>query len=345
VIVPTYQGARYLGDALESIARNALQDTEVLVVDDGSTDGTVEVARAFESTLRLHTLVTPRRGNWMAMVNLGLAEATGASCCILHQDDLWLPGRRRVPLTDIASGRASMVCMQTAVIDAAGHALGPWRFPRGVRPCMGRAVREEVARSLYVQNWLAVPSVTFGTRAAGECGGLDESLWYTADWDLWLQLLHTGSAILMPQFGTAFRVHSSSQTLQRSRNIEEFHAQLATVQRRHRWALDGQLAAPGLRRAGELSTRTDAALAAGFHRQPHGYLRWLGSILAAGPRGIRVYLDNASLGDRLRPRVRLAVQGALSGSSDTVPLSRARPDGGVRWASRPEDTRRLGSRD
>ena len=121
MIAPTYQGSQHLGAALDSVARNALGDIQVLVVVDGSTDGTVEVARALGTRLHLRILLPPRRGNWMAMVNLGLAEATGASCCILHQEDLWLPGRRRVPLNDIACGRVSMVCTQTAVIDAGGH--------------------------------------------------------------------------------------------------------------------------------------------------------------------------------------------------------------------------------
>jgi hypothetical protein len=305
VLIPTYQGGDFLAGALESLVRGATADTEVLVVDDGSTDGTVDIARAFEGRLSLRVLTPHRRGSWMAMTNIALAEATGARCTILHQDDMWLPGRSA--MRAVVHCADAMICMETRVIDSTGRFLGRWRFPHAVRPYTGRPARRAVAASLYVQNWLAVPSVVFATERARDCGGLDEALWYTADWDLWLKLLRRQPAILVPGAGSAFRVHSRSQTLVGSRDVGGFREQMATVQTRHAWALLGQPAGDTLRRAGDLSTCTNAALAGTFHGEAGGYPAWLRSLRRAGVTGVRAYLENASLGDRLAPRARVAL--------------------------------------
>jgi hypothetical protein len=306
VVIPTYQGRDFLADALGSVARLAAGDIEVLVVDDGSTDGTVEIARAFESKLPLRILMPRRRGNWMAMTNIGLAEATGARCCILHQDDMWLTDRSAVGPTAVVDCQGAMICMETQIIDRSGRAVGRWRFPRAVRRYVREPAQRALAASLYVQNWLAVPSVVFSTQRARDCGGLDESLWYTADWDLWLKLLHQDPAILVRKAGSAFRVHARSQTLVGSRDVEGFREQMAAVQARHAWALVEQPAGDALRRAGDLSTSTNAALAAAFHVEAGGYSGWLRCLRSAGVAGVHAYLGNASLGDRLLPRARVA---------------------------------------
>src|ERR1019366_7481592 len=295
VVIPTYQGHDFLADALNSVAQSAVGDVEVLVVDDGSTDGTVEIARAFASKLALRILMPRRRGNWMAMTNIGLAEASGARCCILHQDDLWRPGRSVMGAVASVDFQDTMICMETEIIDSSGRVAGRGGFPRAVRRYVGGPARRAVAASLYVQNWLAVPSVIFATQRARDCGGLDEGLWYTADWDLWLKLLHKDPAILVRGAGSAFRVHSRSQTLVGSRKVEGFRAQMAAVQARDAWARAGQPAGDVLRRAGELSTSTNAALAAAFHVQAGDYRGWSRSLVAAGVSGTHAYLANASL--------------------------------------------------
>lgn len=309
VIVPTYEGREYLPAALGSVLRLAAGDIEVLVVDDGSTDGTVEVARSYAGRLPLRVLTPSRRGNWMAMTNIGLAEATGARCCILHQDDMWLTVRSAAVLSALVESRDAMICMETRIVDRRGSAVGRWRFPRAVRRYTGQPARRAVAASLYVQNWLAVPSVVFATQRARDCGGLDESLWYTADWDLWLKLLRHGPSVLIGEVGSAFRIHGRSLTLAGSRDVTAFRGQMTAVQARHQWAVAGQPAEAVLRRAGDLSTSTNAALAAAFHVEAAGYGGWLRSLGSAGTAGVHAYLANAALGDRLMPRARVAASG------------------------------------
>jgi glycosyltransferase involved in cell wall biosynthesis len=89
VVIPTYNRASLLVRAVESVHRQTVQPEEILVVDDGSTDTTQEVAAKFGDTVRYL-----RQGNSGASLarNRGVAEAGGEWIAFLDSDDLWLPG-------------------------------------------------------------------------------------------------------------------------------------------------------------------------------------------------------------------------------------------------------------
>jgi glycosyltransferase involved in cell wall biosynthesis len=86
-IVPVYNGERYLGDALGSVFEQTHNNLEVLVVDDGSTDGSAEVACRFNNV----QLIKKSNGGSASARNLGIAQARGDYVAFLDADDLWLP--------------------------------------------------------------------------------------------------------------------------------------------------------------------------------------------------------------------------------------------------------------
>ena len=97
VVMPTYNGEAMLADALASIAREDDGGVEVIAIDDGSTDGTLDILGTFSDRLSM-TVVRRRVGNWAMNTNHGLELATAPWACILHQDDVWrrsLAGRPR----------------------------------------------------------------------------------------------------------------------------------------------------------------------------------------------------------------------------------------------------------
>jgi glycosyltransferase involved in cell wall biosynthesis len=89
VIVPTYNRAHLLGAALESAMAQDYRPAEVIVIDDGSTDGTAEVVRAFEA---VEYVRQPNRGVAAAR-NAGIRRSRGALIAFLDSDDQWLPGK------------------------------------------------------------------------------------------------------------------------------------------------------------------------------------------------------------------------------------------------------------
>jgi glycosyltransferase involved in cell wall biosynthesis len=92
-IVPAFNAERFLEDALRSIFAQEFDDLETIVVDDGSTDGTADVVRAFGDAVR--SLTQPNGGVALAR-NAGIAAARGAFVAFLDADDLWAPHKLRL---------------------------------------------------------------------------------------------------------------------------------------------------------------------------------------------------------------------------------------------------------
>jgi len=95
VVIPCYNGARYLGEAVRSVLDQDYEPLEILVVDDGSTDSSVEVARSFGE--RVHSISRPHLGASAAR-NHGIEHARGDMLAFLDADDLWTKGRLRLQL-------------------------------------------------------------------------------------------------------------------------------------------------------------------------------------------------------------------------------------------------------
>lgn len=94
-IVPVYNGERFLGEALESILRQAHSPLEIIVVDDGSTDGTAAVASRFAPRV---TYIHQANAGPAAARNLGLARSTGEFVAFLDADDVWADEKLAVQL-------------------------------------------------------------------------------------------------------------------------------------------------------------------------------------------------------------------------------------------------------
>jgi glycosyltransferase involved in cell wall biosynthesis len=89
VIIPAYNSAPYLGEALESVAWQTLQPSEVVVVDDGSTDCTGQIAASFDGV----RVVRQENGGPSAARNTGVAETAAPIIAFLDADDIWLPDK------------------------------------------------------------------------------------------------------------------------------------------------------------------------------------------------------------------------------------------------------------
>jgi glycosyltransferase involved in cell wall biosynthesis len=89
-IVPVFNGERYIGEALHSILAQTYRPLEIIVADDGSTDGTARVARSFGNRVKY---VHQANLGYPEAKNLGLSEARGEFIAFLDADDLWHPSK------------------------------------------------------------------------------------------------------------------------------------------------------------------------------------------------------------------------------------------------------------
>jgi len=274
---------------------------ELVIVDDGSSDRTLDIVRDFAKVLPIR-LLTPRRiGNWVAVSNIGLREATGDWACFLHQDDLWLPGRIERLRGEMESAEDALVLHNAIFVGPDGRELGPWTCPLPE----GDVPQERFIERLLIQNFIAIPSPVFRRNAAIGSGGLDEGLWFSADWDLWLRLGALGPVRFIAETLSAFRVHPASQTAARKALPEEWETQLTTVLARHLQNLPvtGNLRAK-VERAGMASIAVNSALSAASRGEPVSPSQVFLKLLALGPSGWHRYVRDSRIVQRVRSRLK-----------------------------------------
>ncbi len=303
VVMPVFNGAATLPAALASL-EGQTDGIEIIAVDQASRDESRAILEEAATRLPLRVLDNPQGTGWCRNTNLALSRARAPLVAMLHQDDVWRPGRaallqrmaRDMPDVDLWIHGAHL-------IDRGGRTVGHMSPPFGAIPRTVPA--SEALSSLLVQNTVALPATMIRTAAALSGGGLDETLWYTADWDLWLRLARRGVG-WHPERAAAFRIHRGSLTLTGSRDAEGFRAQLAEPVARH----IGQLAAPDaerVRRLAEASNAVNAALAGAYHAGGRGLLGALSKVLALGPHRWPAFVRATQLPSRVWPRLRLAL--------------------------------------
>jgi len=107
-IIPVYNGERFLGAAVDSILAQTRQPVEIIIVDDGSTDGTPEVIARYGDRVRS---IRQENAGPAAARNAGIALATGAVLGFLDADDLWLPDKLAVQMAELTRSPETMICL------------------------------------------------------------------------------------------------------------------------------------------------------------------------------------------------------------------------------------------
>lgn len=214
VIVPTYNCAKYVDEAIGSVLEQDYPNKELIVVDDGSSDGTLECISRYASRLTL--IRQPNRGPAAAR-NRGAAAATGTYVAFLDGDDVWLPG----------SLAARVHHFQANPSLAAVY--GRWErwYPRPdgsyppaswlVIPDSPRRVDRKASGWLYTQLLfdciISTCAVLMRRSDFLDLGGFDESLGRGEDYDLWIRLSRRGRIDKLFVNCFLYRMHDSNMTI------------------------------------------------------------------------------------------------------------------------------------
>lgn len=224
VCIPVYQGGVYLERAIRSVLDQDVDGLELVVRDNGSTDGSAEVVRGFDDPrIRLERAETtvPLEENWARTVAL----ATGEFVKIVCADDVLAPGTLRSqtevlradPTLALAAGRTDMIDAEDRVLFTGRH------LPR---PLLGTRSETEVCRAVvrHGGNPIGPPAAATFRRAHFEAiGGFRPELVFCMDLDLWVRLCAMGGLHGDPRTGASFRVHPGSASAATSR--EQFASQ------------------------------------------------------------------------------------------------------------------------
>jgi glycosyltransferase involved in cell wall biosynthesis len=222
VCVPTHDGARWVSATLHSVLAQTYRDFEVVVSDDRSVDGTLDVVRAIRDP-RIRIVGSPSRPGAAANWNHAVRSSAGDLVKLLCQDDLLAPGAlaAEVAVLDTPGHEdAAFTWFRRDVVDSEGRRVNRWPHFRAPDAAHGvAALARVVVRS--GRNPVGEPLVvTFRRSAYDRTAGFRGD--YVIDLDMWLQLASVGPGIAIPATLGAFRVSptSWSNTLRREQHDE-----------------------------------------------------------------------------------------------------------------------------
>jgi len=206
VITLCLNGADHLGEALQSVADQDYTELEHLVIDGGSTDGSLEIIRSFADehpTLRWWS--EPDKGISDAM-NRGIGFATGELVAFLHSDDCYAGPTVLSEVIESLKANPDAVWLTAGIreIGADGQLLR--ELP----------VRRYSARRLLRNNILFHPATFVLKETLEAVGGFDNSLRFAMDYDLWLRLARVFPPLVLDRIVTSFRVHLGSRSSSQS---------------------------------------------------------------------------------------------------------------------------------
>jgi glycosyltransferase involved in cell wall biosynthesis len=189
VIIPTHNRAALVTEAVASVLAQSFRDFELLVVDDGSTDGTAAALAPYEPQIRL--LRRASRGGVSAARNTGITAARGEWLAFLDSDDLWLPEKLARQMAYLAAHPDLKLCQTEET----------W-VRRGVRVSQPLSHRKAGGRIFFasLERCLVSPSaVILHRRLYEQHGVFDEGLPAAEDYDLWLRLAWRYDIGLLPE--------------------------------------------------------------------------------------------------------------------------------------------------
>jgi len=205
VIVPTYNRKDYVQETIDSVLTQTYTDFEVIVIDDGSSDGTGEVLRERYGDHIVY-IWQENQGESVAR-NYGIEISNGEYIALLDSDDLWLPEKlaKQVLVLD-ANQDTLLVFTPSWLIDKHGKRLDE-------SPLWGNLLESDLTlEAFYLGNLKPCPSSCMIRRNYLELvGGFDPTIQYGEDWDLWLKLRQQGPFAFIDEPLTCIRQHSGSQ--------------------------------------------------------------------------------------------------------------------------------------
>jgi glycosyltransferase involved in cell wall biosynthesis len=201
IVVPSYNQGSFLEEALRSVLDQDYEPLELLVVDGGSTDGSVDVIRRYEDRLAWWRS-EPDRGQ-PAALNAGFGHASGEILGWLASDDTLLPGAVARVVAELESNRELLLVYGEALfVDEGGHELHPLEPRPFDIEAMVRACENHVVQ----------PGSLFRRRAYELAGPFDEEAYYFFDFEFVLRLAGHGRVAPIPDRLATYRVHPESKS-------------------------------------------------------------------------------------------------------------------------------------
>lgn len=197
IITPTYNRRHLIGETVNSVLAQSFTDYELIIVDDGSSDGTEQFIKDNYDDPRIKYFFQENKGQNFARNN-GLRHAQGEYICFLDSDDTWpdfklsrsLEAFQKNPDVDVVYG-------DEMVIDESGNNLGKAEIKR---------YSGNITAKLLVENFIGMSAAMVRAARVREVGGMDETISVADDYSLWLRLSEKCTFYYLPETLGFYRI-------------------------------------------------------------------------------------------------------------------------------------------
>lgn len=222
IITPSYNQVDFIEETIQSVLSQDYPCKEFIIVDGGSTDGTIAILQKYSTQL---TWVSGKDRGQTNAINKGFRMSTGEILFWINSDDVLLPGAiTRIVDCFTANPGTKFVYGRSYFTDEKGNIIGqyptePFNYSR-----------------LAMFNFISQPSAFFTRDAFYGAGELDESLSYTMDYDLWIRISKKYNALYLPEYLSNNRLHDTSKTMDDLQALPNSKETLDTAFKHYGWA-------------------------------------------------------------------------------------------------------------
>jgi glycosyltransferase involved in cell wall biosynthesis len=203
IVTPSYNQADFLEETIRSVLSQRIPNLEYIIIDGGSTDGSIDIIRHYEKHLA-YWVSEPDRGQCHA-INKGLERATGDIVAWLNSDDTYLPGA--------IEKAAGALTLQPAVGFVYGSAVFVDETGKKLNNYTAQPLGPGLARMKYWHGWpVPQPALFVRRNVLDRYGLLDESFHYGLDYEWIIRISQQELFECLPDTLATYRLHSSSKT-------------------------------------------------------------------------------------------------------------------------------------
>jgi glycosyltransferase involved in cell wall biosynthesis len=208
IVMPVLNGQRFIGEAIQSILAQTYHNYELIMIDDGSTDGTPGIVHSFASQLELQYVRHESPRGIAPSMNDGVRHATGDLIAFLDHDDGWLPDFLLTQVTYLQTHpEVGMVHSDFQTTDVTGSIV-----EESVAECRGRARPSgNVFHDLFLDSFIVGNSVLIRKECFDRLGIFDETLKW-GDYHMWMRIARHYRVDYVPKVLTKYRQHFTQST-------------------------------------------------------------------------------------------------------------------------------------
>lgn len=211
IIMPAFNAELYIAESIRSVYAQTYRDWELIVVDDGSSDGTARVVNEFSRLDQRVRYIFQENGGQAKARNMGLSQSSSELVAFLDSDDLWVREKLKLQIDAIDAMQVDLVFSDGYIFADEDVEDETFTF----QTMIGALAGDNFFRLMFIQNRIPILSVLTRRDSLSKAGLFDESREYQMceDYDLWLRMVRNGAVFYgMPEKLVRYRRHANAST-------------------------------------------------------------------------------------------------------------------------------------